>query len=98
MIFVEDSEIKLKGDLDKRAGELALAIHVVTKTIAEQVGGEQSVILEHVLTSASLYPLVDSGMSLLEAMRVVGIPEHKLDIERSGMPEEDKEEIRKARA
>ncbi len=99
MIKIDGSNVQIRGSADENIGEAALMLHAVCKEASERVGVPYEEIMGLVTTHVSLYPLIDSGMGIVEAMNVIGVDPQFLNIKKSDMgdtiSEEEIEEIKK---
>ncbi len=99
MIKIDRNQVEIHGDPDANISEAALMFYEVCKKVSKQTGSSFTEIEDHIFRSAKVYPLIDAGMDLVQAVEVVGIDKDKIDLERSKMKDNlsksDYDEIKK---
>ena len=98
MIKVNMEQVDIEGDPNHVTSELALMIHAVCDNLETKFGIPYAGTLERGLQGARIYPLTDAGMTIQEALDVVGMKNSKINMDKSVMPEEMREGTRTEQA
>ena len=87
MLRVDGASVKGEGDISRQLSELALMIHAIVQNAEDKAGLDYATTMDSVVKHASLYKLTYTGMTLKEAIEVLGINPDSIDKKRTVLPD-----------
>ena len=87
MLRVDGASVEGEGDINQQLSELTVLVHAIVQDAEDKAGLDYATTMDSVVKRASLYKLTDTGMTLKEAIEVLGINPDSIDKKRTVLPD-----------